>query len=377
MKKVFVSYSHNDKKWLEKLRPFFKVLEKKANFDFWSDNRIVPSSQWRGEIEKALFEAEAAIILVSQDFLASDYINDVELPTLFKSVSEKGLRIFPLIVSSFYAIDSQITEFQAINFGKPLDKIEESEQNEVLVKLVKSIDEIISVNTEGITDAWLENFRNNFIAVEGGEYIMGDNSLAKIMHGIEEEKVMIPSFNVSKFVITQAEWQSVMKSQPWLNQSNVRYGNELPAVYINWNDASAFIRTLNRSDKEFYYRLPVEAEWEFAARGGVRRANESAKFCYGNDESILGRFAWFNQNASLCGENYAHAVGQLEPNQLGLFDMHGNIWEWQNNDEGGLKPLRGGGFNFTAEGASSAFRVVNKQEVKGEATGFRLVKVKR
>jgi formylglycine-generating enzyme required for sulfatase activity len=89
------------------------------------------------------------------------------------------------------------------------------------------------------------------------------------------------------------------------------------------------------------------------------------------------QYGWYDQNASLRGDNYAHPVGELSSNQLGLFDMHGNIWEWIADDEGGLRPMHGGGFNFAAEGACSAFRVVQKPEVKGEAAGFRLVQEKR
>jgi formylglycine-generating enzyme required for sulfatase activity len=104
---------------------------------------------------------------------------------------------------------------------------------------------------------------------------------------------------------------------------------------------------------------------------------ERAKFHFGDDASQMMHFGWYDQNSSLRGDNYAHPVGDLNPNQLGLYDMHGNVWEWASDDVGGLRPLRGGGFNFIAEGASSAFRVVQKPEVKGEAAGFRLVQEQR
>jgi hypothetical protein len=83
---------------LDQLKPFLQVLEQKANMEIWSDQNINQSDDWEGEIQKALFNADAAILLISQNFLGSDYINNVELPALLRSEKEKGLRIFPFQV---------------------------------------------------------------------------------------------------------------------------------------------------------------------------------------------------------------------------------------------------------------------------------------
>jgi formylglycine-generating enzyme required for sulfatase activity len=189
-----------------------------------------------------------------------------------------------------------------------------------------------------------------------------------------EHEARIESFRLSRCVVTQAEWFALMRTQPWVNQSNVKYGDLNPAVYMRWYDAVDFVRAINKADTQFAYRLPTEVEWEFAARGGRKTLDRPrTKFSFGDDPNQLIDYGWFDQNASLRGDNYAHPVGMLRQNQLDLLDMHGNIWEWTSDDDNGLRPLRGGGFNFMAEGASSAFRVVQKPEVRGEATGFRLV----
>lgn len=166
-----------------------------------------------------------------------------------------------------------------------------------------------------------------------------------------------------------------MNTQPWLNQKDVRYGDDIPAVFVSWYDAVDFVRAINKADPQFAYRLPSEAEWEYAARGGNKSTSgRRTRFSFGNDANKLIEYGWHERNASQRGDNYAHSVGMLRENPLGLFDMHGNIWEWASDDiGGGLRPLRGGGFNFMADGASSAFRVINKPETKGEAAGFRLV----
>lgn len=203
---------------------------------------------------------------------------------------------------------------------------------------------------------------------------MGDNELHNQLHALEEHEVQIASFSFGKYVVTQSEWIAMMGTQPWLNQKNVRYGDDNPAVYTSWYDAVDFVRAINKADPKFAYRLPTESEWEYAARGGKESASERrTKFDFGDDSSKLIEYGWHDRNASQRGENFAHRVGELRENRLGLFDMHGNIWEWTSDDIRGLRPLRGGGFNFMADGASSAFRVVQKPEMKGEATGFRLV----
>lgn len=205
--------------------------------------------------------------------------------------------------------------------------------------------------------------------------MVGDNEIYAKQHALEEHEVHLESFHLGRYVVMQSEWTALMNTRPWLNERNVKYGDDIPAVYVNWYDAINFVRTINRTDSKFAYRLPTEAEWEYAARGGQEFSlGTRTKFCFGNDENQLIHYGWYEQNASLSGDSYAHSVGMLKPNQLNLFDMHGNIWEWTAENLNGLRALRGGGFNFTAEGASSAFRVENKPETKGEAVGFRLVK---
>ncbi|MEL6657462.1 MAG: SUMF1/EgtB/PvdO family nonheme iron enzyme [Bacteroidota bacterium] len=376
-RKLFVSYSHKDEIWLERIMPYLFALQRKAQVVPWSDKDIYPSQQWEAEIDKALMQADAAILLLSQDFLVSEYINAVELPVLLRAVKKRGLRIFPIVVSSFFIEDSPILDFQSVNYDRPLDRMPKSEQNHTLSNLVRSISKVLSIHTAGISEDWLTRFRSNFLPVSGGEFMSGDDRLFENAHALRRKKARVSSFYISKYVITQSEWQAVVRSQPWLNESNVKYGADLPAVHVSWQDAQRFIRTLNRFDTRFIYRLPTELEWEYAARGGKDLASSNTLFCFGDRIELLSNYGWYDQNTSLVGINYAQPVGMLEPNQLGLFDMHGNVWEWLSDDRDGLRPLRGGGFNFKALGACSAFRVENKPEMSGEATGFRLIREKR
>ncbi|MFM8477617.1 MAG: formylglycine-generating enzyme family protein, partial [Planctomycetaceae bacterium] len=129
-------------------------------------------------------------------------------------------------------------------------------------------------------------------------------------------------FYMGRTEVTQGQWKKVMGTEPWKGKSLVEEGDDYPAVYISWDDAVAFCKKL--SDKEGRtYRLPTEAEWEYACRGGTKTA-----FSFGDDEAELGKYAWFDGNAWDINEKYAHRTAQKLPNAFGLHDMHGNVWEW-------------------------------------------------
>jgi formylglycine-generating enzyme required for sulfatase activity len=317
--------------------------------------------------------------LISQNFLASDYVASDELPRILSLANERGLRVFPVFVSSCFLRDSPLLQFQAVNSPTtPLDSLPIAEQNRIFSKLAESVDDVLRLAAAaGVTEEWLMKFRTRFVAVPGGSSVLGDNDLYQKLHALQERETTVSPFRLGQYVVTQSEWTAVMHTQPWVNERNAIYGSDIPATYVTWYDANDFLTRINRMDSEFLYRLPTEAEWEYAARGGTTAEDRRTKFCFGDDVNQLMQYGWHDQNASLRGANYAHAVGQLRPNQLGLYDMHGNIWEWTAESEHGLRILRGGGFNFSGAGATSAFRVVQKPEVKGEAAGFRLVQETR
>ena len=121
-------------------------------------------------------------------------------------------------------------------------------------------------------------------------------------------------FLLGKYPVTQAQWQAVMGDNP----SRVR-GADLPVDRVSWFDAQAFIRKLNQREGHNRYRLPTEAEWEYACRAGT-----TGVFCCGDDVSALGDHAWYDANSG----GGPHPVGRRKPNAWGLCDMHGNVEEW-------------------------------------------------
>jgi hypothetical protein len=140
LKRVFVSYSHDDDRWLAELKKFLKPLVDRGLLNTWDDKKILAGSDWQSEIEKALQSASMAIFLVSQSFLASDFIAHQELPPLLEKAKSQGLTIIWIAVSASTVRDSVLSQFQAANDPEnPLDAIPKPERNKVLVKIYDQV----------------------------------------------------------------------------------------------------------------------------------------------------------------------------------------------------------------------------------------------
>jgi len=144
-KKVFVSYSHKDDEWIEKVQEVLNSLSHlDINFDLWDDTRIESGDLWREEIETALAKTDIAILLISTPFLASNFIKNDELPHFLKSAEEGGTAILPVILSHSIFGKTELNKFQAVNDpSKPLSALSESEQDEILVSLAERVVELV------------------------------------------------------------------------------------------------------------------------------------------------------------------------------------------------------------------------------------------
>lgn len=158
----------------------------------------------------------------------------------------------------------------------------------------------------------LRSIHNNMVLVEGGTFMMGSNDKEAKDDEKPVHQVTVSSFYICRYEVTQKEWKAIMGNNP-----SVYKGNDLPVESVSTNEVKEFITKLNQlSGKQ--YRLPTEAEWEFAARGGNR--SRGFKYAGSNDPDSV---AWYGDNR-LSGP---HPVGKKKANELGLYDMSGNIFE--------------------------------------------------
>jgi len=156
-----------------------------------------------------------------------------------------------------------------------------------------------------------------FVLIPAGEFDMGSPSseVGRFENeGLVHHVTISEPFCMSKYEVTQKQWHEVMGSDP-----SYYVGDDLPVERISWLDVQEFIRKLNEREGSVKYRLPSEAEWEYAARAGT-----TTRYSFGDDESELADHAWYSENS----EGRTHPVGQKKPNPWGLYDMHGNVWEW-------------------------------------------------
>ncbi len=145
-KPIFISYSHKDAAWLEKLRLFLRPLEDQELISVWDDTEIRTGSDWLAEIRKALESARVAVFLVTQNFLTSRFIRDEELPTLLQAAQDRGCLIFVIAVSSATFEDSPLAKFQGANPpDKPLDLLPEPEQNKVFTDIFRKMKAAVTV----------------------------------------------------------------------------------------------------------------------------------------------------------------------------------------------------------------------------------------
>ena len=217
------------------------------------------------------------------------------------------------------------------------------------------------------------------VPIPAGEFMMGHAESA----GIDQTKHLVritKPFHLGAFEVTQEQYEKVMGKNPSDSK-----GPTNPVENVSWDDAVEFCRKLSELPEEkaagHVYRLPTEAEWEYACRAGT-----TTKFSFGDDESRFGQHAWFDENS---GEK-THPVGEKKPNAWGLYDMHGNVSEWCQDwhgdypsepvtdptgpTTGSLRVNRGGSWGSVAWSCQSGFREGYYPTNRYSSLGFRVAR---
>jgi formylglycine-generating enzyme required for sulfatase activity len=239
------------------------------------------------------------------------------------------------------------------------------------------------------------------VLIPAGKFLMGSPKIEtnhQNDEGPQRQVTISKSYYTGIYEVTQAQWRAVMGTEPWAGKAFIfpgtQSGGSNAASYISWDDATKFCQTLSKKTGK-KVTLPTEAQWEYACRAGSKTA-----YSFGDDSSKLGDYAWYSKNwysknaYKKKDEQYAHAVGQKKPNAWGLYDMHGNVWEWcrdwydakfyanaknvdpENTTKAWARVLRGGSWLFNPDNCRAASRGGGSAGFRGfSGGGFRVVVV--
>lgn len=210
----------------------------------------------------------------------------------------------------------------------------------------------------------------DMVWIEPGTFVMGasaEEANPQKYEGPQRQVTITKGGYLGKYELTQEQWFSVMGTRPWAGLSYIIEQSNAPATYISWDDGQEFIQKLNGAEGAQIYRLPTEAEWEYACRAGT-----TTPWSFGEQDSLIVEYAWTHSN-TWPFEVWSHAVGQKKPNPWGFYDMHGNAWEWvedwygsyeyaggqrdpKGNEKGIFRVTRGGIFLMPPMGQRCASR---------------------
>jgi hypothetical protein len=307
---------------------------------------------------KAAIAADS--IPIFEKFIFKDFPQSTYKPEIKRLIKEKRFQnAWHKVKNSTHTdeVDDFIEKFEDDFGDHPF--MEEARQkmegllNKITIETPKP-PKIIAPLTPSVIIPKKLDFEPDMVFVKGGTFKMGSDK-----YDFEQpvHDVTLTDFHIGKFPITQYQWQTVMGNNPSHHK-----GDNLPVENVSWELTQVFIEKINAKTIK-KYRLPTEAEWEFAARGGTK----SQGFDF-SGSNYLKSVAWFSENS----DNITHRVGQLKPNELSIYDMSGNVWEWCNdwfgayNDNAVTNPtgsatgisrvLRGGSWFNYAENCRSSLR---------------------
>lgn len=389
MHDIFLSYARED---LERVLPLIRALEQ-YGWRVWWDRTLIPGQRFSHVIEEAL-DASGCVIVVWSEAARQSYWVEVE--------AGEGLRRGVLVPAKIETDIRIPLGFRAIQTADLVDWQGDTSHPEY-VRVVQAVTSHIGEPAVRITEPagetaspepveerpspesrWTNSIGIEFALIQPGEFIMGSNNGRDNEKPPHRVRISQP-FYMGVTPVTQVQWEIVMESNP----SHFKGDSQRPVESVSWNDVQKFIAKLKEHEPGFTYRLPSEAEWEYAARAG-----STTNYCYGDDEARLGEYAWYEVNSG----GTTHPVAQLKPNAWNLYDVHGNVWEWiydwyanysiatadatatsavvdpDGPESGSNRVIRGGSWGHGARDCRSAYRVIGVPGYAYHDRGFRLLR---
>jgi len=343
-----------------------------------------------GELVKALSRSEkytavnrtdAILSLLDKEhvYQRSGAVNDAQIKTLGQQLGVQYLcivEISDLKGGTFYIEVQLVDVVTAEAVASATASSDLRTNNDMMIAAQYVARDLVGGGKGGAAQSKRGNVEIEMVFVKGGTFMMGCSG--KNAGNCEKDekpahKVTVGDFQIGKYEVTQKQWAQVMGGNP----SHFK-GDNLPVGKVSWYDVHEFIERLNTLTGK-KYRLPTEAEWEFAARGGVKGTG----FAFAGSNNP-GDVAWYKSN----GGGQCRAVGSKGSNELGLYDMSGNVWEWVNDWSANYNPsdardpmgpttgnnrvLRGGSWPYDAHYCRVSYRNGSAPGNRGADVGFRL-----
>jgi len=225
---------------------------------------------------------------------------------------QQGMELWPGNYHAEVSLEGYKTQKKKIDISSGEEKRIKFKLNKISQKIVSKT----NLSPKTITNS----IGMKFALIPSGRFIMGFPVSFYFGQNrkeyVEHEVYLTKQFYLQISQVTQGQWEKVMGDNP---SEFINCGNDCPVEKVSWNDTQKFISKLNQIEETNKYRLPTEAEWEYSCRAG-----RTSEYSFGNGTATIDQYAWYSRNS----KKQTHPVGQKKPNNWGLYDMHGNVWEW-------------------------------------------------
>jgi len=347
---VFICYAKEDLKTAKRL---YDDLERAGIAVWLNKKKLVVGQNWKLEIKKAMQHSRYILTLLSSHSVSkSGYVQEElrEALDMQARMPLDQIRIIPVRLDECDPTHEQLRDLHWLDLFESYEEglqqilqlfptLPDTNRISVEARSPRPLEDstTVEINAATKTDAPCGetgaataplrnitidlpgNVKMELIAIPGGTFWMGSKDGEGEKYERPRHQVTVAPFYIGKYPVTQAQWQAVMKNNP----SKFK-GADRPVEQVPWNDCQKFVNKLNAtvgagSEPAPTFRLPSEAEWEYACRAGTETA-----YSFGDDPAQLGEYAWFDGNSG--GGTYP--VGQKQPNTWGVYDMLGNVYEW-------------------------------------------------
>ena len=281
---IFICYAHSDRSWLERVKVHLSPLEREHDIVVWEDTRTAPGSKWREEIKDAIGRTDVAILIVSADFLASDFIRMNELPPLLRAAQEGGMIVLPIIVKpSFINYIPDLAQFQAVNYlSEPLVSMSEGQREEVLVKVAETI--FFSANTRRQKEVEL----TSSTATRQELFLRNPDWLRLVKIGnwiLDGDHEKILGSGMDTYLLSREEYGR----HPFTIETSVAFSNFRQHLHhpVNKMNAGIILGWNSDDSNPRYYNILLSGQRLVLERTGLRGKDDRHEFRHLSDETAL------------------------------------------------------------------------------------------